>query len=126
AAAEATRGTADLCLIRYNSLHTGAREDLFPQVANRRARVYNFTSTTGYVTPRRFAELGLDPAMWCPGVVDHYRYVLTRPEIDGLLVQLGAEDHVAALGEALEQGPLEPEEAEHLELLSRLAYPRTP
>ena len=78
-------------------------------------------STEGASPTRNRAQLGLDPDTWCPDVVDHYRYVLGRPELDGVLLQLGHEQHVADLVEALAAGPLEPEEAEHLELLGRIA-----
>jgi hypothetical protein len=121
AAAEATRGDAELCLARYNSLHRGARDDLFPHVAARRALLFNFNSTFGYVAPERFAALGLDPETWVPDVSDHYRYAFSPPEVDGLLCRLDVEEHLLALVDALAQGPLAPEECEHLELLSDLA-----
>jgi hypothetical protein len=123
AAVEANAGTADLCLTRYNSLHPGARDDLFPHVAQRRALLFNFKSTFGYVSPERLARLGLDPELWCPDVADHYRYVLSPPAVDGALCKLDSEQHVRDLADALAEGPLEVEEQDHLEELSRLAYP---
>ena len=113
-------GTLDLCLSRYNSSHLGARDDLFPHVANRRALLFNFSNTRGFVPMSRCDELGIDHEMWRPSRRDHYRFVLSRPEVDGVLCSLGTLDHVTDLVEALEEGPLEEEEQEHLVLLSKL------
>jgi hypothetical protein len=121
AAVQANAGTADLCMVRYNALHPGARDDLFPHVAQRRSRLYNFTNTFGYVSEQAFPQLGLPAETWCPSVTDHYRYVLGRPEIDGMLCKLDTPEHLEQLRDALDEGPLEPEEEEHLEMLARVA-----
>jgi hypothetical protein len=120
AAVEANRGDADLCLARYNSFHKGAREDLFPHVAQRRALLYNFKSTLGWVSPEMVAKLDLDPQTWQPSVADHYRYVLAQPEIDGLLVRLDVEEHLSDFIDAIDEGPLTPEEIAHFDLLTEL------
>ena len=113
-------GEIDLGLVRYNVAHRGACDDLFPHVRQRAARLYNFTSTAGHVGPERFAALGLAAETWQPDVTDHYRYVLGRPELDGILCSLGAPDHVASLADAIASGPLDEHEQQHLELVSRL------
>lgn len=113
-------GEIELGLVRYNVAHRGAADDLFPHVRRRAARLYNFTSTAGHVGPERFAALGLPAGTWQPDLTDHYRYVLSRPELDGLLCSLGGPDHVASLAGAIARGPLDEDEQQHLELLSRL------
>lgn len=120
AARLASEGDIDIGFIRYNSAHPGASTDLFPSLAERHAPLYNFTSTFGFVPQERYDKLGLDPDMWQPTITDHYRYVMSRPEIAGMLNMFRAPDHIAALAEAMEEGPLEPAEADHMELLSRL------
>jgi|SRR6267142_1784892 len=112
--------TLDLCLVRYNSGHVGARVDLLPHVSGRRALLYNFKSTLGFVPPARCDELGLDPQMWRPSITDHYRFVLSHPEFDGILCSLTAPSQVDELVAALDDGALDPDEQQHLELLSRL------
>ena len=67
------------------------------------------------VTPAAMAHHGLDDAVyWHPHITDHYRFALTRPELDGLLVSLETPDEVRALAAALEKGPLDDEEEEYL------------
>ena len=111
----------DLCFIRYNSSHTGARQDVFPQVTSRRRPLFNFTSTQGYVRPERFDALDLDAGAWRPEITDHYRFVLSSSEIDGILCSLRDAAQVRALADALELGPLDDDEQEHLMALSSLA-----
>lgn len=108
--------TLDIAYIRYNPDHAGARRDVFPRMPARpRPLLYNFKSTFGYVPPSRMAEIGLPgPEYWHPEVTDHYRFALTRPELDGLLIGLRTADEVAALVAALERGPLTDEEEDYL------------
>lgn len=51
---------------------------------------------------------------WHPEVTDHYRFALSRPELDGLLVALMTPKEVADLAAALEKGPLDEEEERYL------------
>lgn len=112
----------DIAFIRYNARHPRAREDLLPALHPRgRTLVYNFKSTLGFVAPERFAKLGLPPGYWQPRITDHYRFVLSRPEIDGVLGSLHTPEEVAELAAALEEGPLSAGEEEHLIVLSRVA-----
>jgi hypothetical protein len=113
----------DLVLVRYNPDRPGARDDVFPHLAPRRsARLFNFKSTWGFVPPGRMAEFGLGgDAYWQPDVTDYYRFALSRPEIDGLLVAPGTPAEVAALAAALEKGPLDDEEQAYLIDLAAVA-----
>jgi len=106
----------DIAYIRYNPDHSGARRDVFPKMPNRpRPLLFNFKSTFGYVPPPQMAEIGLPgPEYWHPEVTDHYRFALTRPELDGLLIGLRTPGEIAALAAALERGPLTEEEEDYL------------
>ena len=105
----------DLAFIRYNPIHSGARVDLFPNLTKPTATLlYNFKSTTGFLPPERYAELGLNDDYWQPEITDYYRFALTRPEIDGLLCSPATPQEVEALAEALEEGPLDEEEENYL------------
>jgi hypothetical protein len=106
----------DVAYLRYNPGHAGARRDVFPHLPARpRPLVFGFKSTFGYVPPARMAEFGLPAAdYWQPSITDHYRFALTPPEMDGLLIALRSPGEVAALGAALEHGPLTEEEEEYL------------
>jgi aryl-alcohol dehydrogenase-like predicted oxidoreductase len=116
----------DIAFVRYNSAHPGARIDLFPAVRQRRTTpVFNFSSTSGFVARRRMTALGLGRDYWHPHITDHYRFALTRPEIDGVLCALGEPSEVTTLARALAKGPLTEEEDRYLMDLSSLAEGRT-
>jgi hypothetical protein len=106
----------DVVLVRYNPDHAGARQDLFPHVTDRpRPLLFGFNSTFGYLPPARMAGLGLPGAeYWHPAITDHYRFALTRPEMDGLLIALKTPGEVTALSAALGHGPLTEEEEAYL------------
>jgi hypothetical protein len=105
------QGAVDLAFVRYNPLHPGARDDLFPALDPAApALVYNFNSTRG-------AELTgpVDAGeMWIPRVPDYYRFVLSRPEVDGLLCAFDRAEEIAALVAALAEGPLSEEEQSYM------------
>jgi len=118
-------GQLDLAYVRYNASHTGARDDLFPHLPRpRRTRVYNFLSTRGHVPPEVFARLGLGRRYWQPTVTDHYRFAMSRPELDGILCAFGKERHVRELADALARGPLAADEEQYLVDLCSLAEGR--
>lgn len=117
----------DVAFIRYNALHDGARADLLPALAappRPRTRLFNFKSTMGWVPPARFDALGVSPDHWRPRVEDHYRLVLSRPEIDGVLVALQDPAQLDALTRALAEPPLDDDEQDHLVTLAQLAAGR--
>lgn len=115
----------DLAYIRYNPGHPGAERDLFPHLDPARACLtYNFKSTNQYVTEETFRTLNLDDSHWHPHITDHYRFALSRPELDGLLVSPQGSEQVAGLIKALEEGPLTDEESEYMKDLWLLANGR--
>ena len=114
-------GAVDLALVRYNPVHPGAREDLFPfRPAAGRTRLFNFNSTVGVVSSARFEALGLDADQWRPAPTDYYRFALSRPELDGLLCAPQTPEQVTALVRALDEGPLDPDEENYLINLAAL------
>ena len=121
-------GLVDIGFVRYNSDHRGAEEDVFrhvgPRSAERRALLYNFTTTFGFVPPGRYAELGLGSGHWKPSITEHYRFVLDRPEIDGVLCAPQTPEEVDSLASALARGPLSDEEIAYLRDLSDLSQGR--
>ncbi|HTA71098.1 MAG TPA: hypothetical protein VK776_22585 [Bryobacteraceae bacterium] len=113
----------DIRFIRYNSAHPGARRDLFPYFRSvRTSPVFNFKSTMSQVTPQMFEALNLPKSYWVPDICDYYRFVLTRPEIDGVLCSPMQPEEVQQLARALEKGPLTREEEEYMIWLSSLVH----
>jgi hypothetical protein len=109
ATAAINRAEIDLAFVRYNTAHPGAQRDVFPLLAPvRDTRVFGFTSTHGH----RHVELADD--IWVPDITDHYRFALSRPELDGLLCSPTEPAHVADLVAAMERGALSPEEEQHM------------
>src|SRR5262249_49367060 len=93
----------------------GARHDLFPHLEpGSRTPLYNFKNTTAFVSDERRRALGVGDDHWRPDITDHYRFALTRPEIDGVLCAPGTSVDIAALQRRLEAGPLDEEEQQYL------------
>ena len=113
----------DLALIRFNAKHVGARADLFPALPARRPLLYNFKSTYGYVAPERLDALGLHGDSWRPTPADHYRFVLSQPQFDGLLCAPMREREVTELSDALLQGPLSQADGAYLERIAKADGP---
>lgn len=120
-------GELDVGYIRYNPLHPGAASDLLPHLPDERSTlVYNFKSTFGAVSEKEAKDWGLPEEFWIPAAPDYYRFVLTRPEIDGILCALDVPEHAESLAESLGEGPVSPEEEEHFKLLGELIHRRRP
>ena len=115
------RGRTDIAFIRYNTEHRGAEHDVFPALDPARpSLLFNFKSTVGFVPHRRFPELGFESDVWRPAVTDHYRFVLTQPQMDGVLFAPGNAAEVASLDAALEKGPLGGDELSYMKRLTDL------
>lgn len=100
-------GLLDISYVRYNAGHPGAEEDLFPHLPRpRQGLVYNFLSTKGFVPEPEFRKLQLSPEYPMPPIQDGYRFALSRPELDGLLVAPQTPAQLAELIAALKRGPL--------------------
>ena len=121
-----TDDLVDVAFVRYNPGHAGAREDLFPHLAQPTPTLlFGFKSTFAYVPPQQMAELGLPgDVYWHPEVTDHYRFALSRPELDGLLIGPATPKEVAALADALKKGPLDEEEEAYLMQVALVAKGR--
>jgi hypothetical protein len=117
AAARATilADAIDVAFVRYNPLHAGAREDLFPGLAagERACLVYNFNSTRGHQLTGSLPPPEAD-GMWIPRVADYYRFALTRPEVDGILCAFSRPQEIAELVAALDDGPLSADEEDFM------------
>lgn len=108
-------GLLDLSCIRFNSGHPGARLDLFPYLSPRRSSLlFNFKSMLSAISGEQLAALGLPAASWHPTATDCYRFVLSCPEIDGLLFAPQTPDEFDSFLNALDHGPLSPQEEQYM------------
>ena len=101
ARAALARRRVDLAYIRYNPQHPGARADLFPARRARNTRLFAFKTSWGATGD----------------VPEHYRFALSRSELDGILVKLRTPKEVDALATVLTRPPMT--EAEQRRLISR-------
>ena len=105
----------DVAFVRYNPVHPGAEEDVFPHVRpDGRCLLYNFKSSLGCLPEERLVELGLAPEDWRPTPLDYFRFALEQPVVDGLLTAVDDERQVQGLEAALARGPLEADERQYL------------
>ncbi|HET7504415.1 MAG TPA: hypothetical protein VFK02_25510 [Kofleriaceae bacterium] len=101
ARAAVARRRIDLAYIRYNPQHPGAREDVFAARRTRNTRLFAFKTSWGATGD----------------VPERYRFALSRPELDGILVKLRTPKEVDALATAMTRPPMT--EAEQRRLISR-------
>jgi hypothetical protein len=112
-------GGLDIAFARFNPLHPGARDDLFPHVGvrgdDRQSLLFNFKSTLGHLaSDADYAALGVDRNYWRPRHTDYYRFALGEPALDGILCALPGPHAVRELVDALAAGALDADSRQYL------------
>ena len=112
------QGLLDVQFIRYNPVHPGAQADVFAHARPRGERttlLFNFKSTESFVdNEEHLKEMGVEPDNWRPHITDYYRFALTAPALDGLLVGMPDAGGIQQLADALAKGPLDEEDHQYL------------
>ncbi len=116
----AVKAPVDFFHVRYNAVHTGAEEDVFPHLTDgARPGITVFTATCW----RKLLKPKLMPAGDRPlSAADCYRFVLSHPDVN---VCLTAPSSVAQMEdnlEALDAGPLEEDEMARVRRIGRHVY----
>lgn len=111
----------DIAFVRYNPVHPGAAQDLFPNVREDHPLLFNFKSTFGHMADHEYAGVGIGDEYWRPHPTDYYRFALTQPALDGLLCALPTVGAVQDLADALAKGPLDEDDHQYLLDLGALA-----
>jgi len=96
----------DLLMIRYNAAHPGAERDVFPHVKEKSPSVLAYTATSWRKLLKR--PRGWDGAPMSAG--DCYRFQLSSPHVDLALTGPATRAQLDENLDALERGPLTPEE----------------
>lgn len=110
----------ELFMVRYNAVHRGAEQDVFPFLEERPAPgIVAYTAT-------RWAHL-LDPKKMPPGEApvaarDCYRFALSNPAVDLVLCGPANEEQMMEAISALDRGPLDPEERQRIERIGDYVY----
>jgi aryl-alcohol dehydrogenase-like predicted oxidoreductase len=108
----------DALMIRYNAVHTGAEQEIFPHLAARRPALISYTATA-------WRKLLAAPKGWTgrvPTAGDCYRFVLSSPHVD---VALTGPRTIGQLREnlaAVERGPLSTEEEAWMRAIGRAVH----
>lgn len=108
----------DLLMVRYNAAHPGAEADVFPHLARRRPAVVAYTATSWRKLLRR-------PRGWdgpVPTAGDCYRFCLTSPHVDVVLSGPATAAQLRENLQALERGPLGPEEVAWMREFGRAVH----
>lgn len=113
-------GALDAIFIRYNTLHPGARQDIFPLLRPSSTLLYGFKAMMRPSDAQLDAIADLPEGTWRPRPADHYRFALSSP-LDGLLCTLQTPDEIQQLVDAMAEGPLDADEQAHMIDLALLA-----
>lgn len=117
---EAGRSPFDAFMLRYNAVHRGAEQDVFPhRPAQHGPGLIAYTAT-------RCGHL-LDPAKMPPGEAtpsarDCYRFALSHPAVDMVLCGPANREQMQEAIRALDVGPLAPDEQARLRCIGDHVY----
>jgi aryl-alcohol dehydrogenase-like predicted oxidoreductase len=119
---ELGRSPFDAFMVRYNAVHRGAEQDVFPFLpAVNPPGLLSYTAT-------RWGHL-LDPLKMPPGEApprarDCYRFALSHPAVSLVLCGPASRDEMQEAIRALDAGPLAPDEAARLRRIGDHVYGR--
>jgi predicted aldo/keto reductase-like oxidoreductase len=113
-------GIFDVFHLRYNAIHRGAENEIFPLLhVENRPGIVNFTSTaTGKLLNRKKMPLGEE----APSAADCYRFVLANPAIDVCMSGARTLDEMRQNLKLLEQGPMTEEELHRMRRIGDYLY----
>lgn len=107
--AEMCRDTSiDVFHVRYNAVHPGAEQDIFPSLPPEEPPgIVSFTNTCWgqLLDPSR-----MPPGESCPPAEDCYRFALSQPCVDVAVCGPKNDEELTCALQALRRGPLDPEE----------------
>jgi len=112
----------DVFMLRYNAVHRGAEQDVFPHLpANRRPGILAYTATRwGHLCDPAKMPAGEAP----PPARDCYRFALSNPDVDMVLCGPKNREQMQEALRALDAGPLAPDEMERLHRIGDHIYGR--
>ena len=109
----------DFLMLRYNAVHRGAEEDVFPSVGDTHPLIMVYTATRwGHLLDKSKMPDGDEPLSG----KDCYRYSLSHPAVDMVLCGSANADQMEQALAALEEGPINDEERERIERIGAHLY----
>jgi aryl-alcohol dehydrogenase-like predicted oxidoreductase len=104
----AERGDHDVLMQRYNAVHRGAEQDIFPHLATHHPGVVSYTATAWTKLIRRPKKYPKDARL--PTAGEAYRFVLSNENVNVCLTAPMNLKQLKANLAAVEEGPLLPED----------------
>ena len=114
-------GNVDILHVRYNAVHPGAERDIFPKLPAPEVRpvIVTFTATCwGDLMKPDTVPTGEK----IPSAGDCYRFNLTNPAVDLCLTGPRSASDVTAALDALDKGPMTPEEMDWMGRVGQAKY----
>ena len=112
----------DAFMLRYNAVHRGAEQDVFPHLpAASKPAILAYTATRwGHLCDPAKMPAGETP----PPARDCYRFALSNPSVDMVLCGPKNREQMQEALRALDAGPLAPDEMERLQRIGDHIYGR--
>jgi predicted aldo/keto reductase-like oxidoreductase len=112
----------DAFMLRYNAVHRGAEQDVFPHLPeSRRPGIIAYTATRwGHLCDPAKMPAGEAP----PPARDCYRFALSHPDVDLVLCGPKNREQMQEALRALDAGPLSPEETKRMQRIGDHIYGR--
>lgn len=113
-------GLFDIYHIRYNAVHTGAEEEVFPFIPEEaKPGIVSFTATTwGKLLKKKYMPPGEEPLT----AQDCYRFVLANPAVDICMVGARTEEEMKQDLQILDMPPLQPDEMERIRTIGKYIH----
>jgi aryl-alcohol dehydrogenase-like predicted oxidoreductase len=117
------RAPSDFFHVRYNAVHTGAEQDVFPHLPyEERPGIVIYTATCW----RKLLRPKLVPPGESPlAAVDCYRFVLSHPDVDVCLTGPASAAQMEDNLRALDAGPLDEEEMARVRRIGKHIYQKS-
>lgn len=113
------KGKLDLFMLRYNAAHRGLERDFLDRLdGDKLPTVITYTTT-------RWRKLLQKPPGWegeIPRPGDLYRFSLSHPRVNAVLMSPGSIDELESNLEVLSEGPLRPDEMERVREFGNAVY----
>ncbi len=105
--------------VRYNAVHRGAEQDIFPFIQKADAGLVSFTATCWgkLLKPKK-----LPAELQAPSAGDCYRFVLTRDEINCCMMGVKNKEMLRENLQGLAKGPMSEKELENMIAIGKTIY----